>query len=351
MQVNVTNDIGPPSKLLLALEGGRASLEQALGGALGGIPEASHYIRKLWATDQDAFCNHLLRLDVDGRYDRFAMGVSDDFIRKYAELCFTMPGSIFGYFSDDGLRGAGELRLMGDRGTAAEAAFSVEPGWRRRGIGRELMTHIVQAASNARVTTLYMSCLASNRAMQKLAKHFEADIKFEANQVTGRMIGRPPTIASQWEERLEDAASLATSLVELHRRQRTPLANEALRRNPDLKVLFTTGFTRNAVVHDGVRDPGTQLISKPFTLEQWDQDLRGNRFEEAQLNFRFCRLSYGRGSMASPKPWLTMRENARIAASRRSSRHKGATIWRPTGIPSSVSPQLSAQPARPRSGI
>ena len=46
------------------------------------------------------------------------------------------------------------------------------------------------------------------------------------------------------------------------------MANEALRRNPDLKVLFTTGFTRNAVVHDGVRDPGTQLISKPFTLEQ-----------------------------------------------------------------------------------
>jgi GNAT superfamily N-acetyltransferase len=142
--------------------------------ALGRIPEASHHIRKLWATDQDAFCNHLLRLDVDGRHDRFAMGVSDNFIRKYAELCFTMPGSIFGYFSDDALRGAGELRLIGDQGTAAEAAFSVEPGWRRRGVGKELMARIVQAASNARVTTLHMSCLASNRAMQKLAKHFEA---------------------------------------------------------------------------------------------------------------------------------------------------------------------------------
>ena len=219
MQVNVTNVIRPPSKLLLALEGGRASLEQAIEGALGRIPEASHHIRKLSATDQDAFCNHLLRLDVDGRHDRFAMGVSDNFIRKYAELCFTMPGSIFGYFSDDELRGAGELRLSGDQGTASEAAFSVEPGWRRRGVGKELMARIVRAASNARVTTLHMSCLASNRAMQKLAKHFEADIKFEADQVTGRMIGRPPTIASQWEERLEDAASLATSLVELHRRR------------------------------------------------------------------------------------------------------------------------------------
>src|SRR4051794_34901370 len=130
-----------------------------------------------------------------------------------------MPGAIFGYFSDDELRGAGELRLSGDKGTAAEAAFSVEPGWRRRDVGKELMARMVRAASNARVTTLYMSCLASNRAMQKLAKHFEADIKFEADQVTGRMIGRPPTNASQWEERLEDAASLATSSVELHRRR------------------------------------------------------------------------------------------------------------------------------------
>jgi hypothetical protein len=50
VQVNVTNVIPPPSKLLLALEGGRASLEQAIEGALGRIPEASHHIRKLWAT-------------------------------------------------------------------------------------------------------------------------------------------------------------------------------------------------------------------------------------------------------------------------------------------------------------
>jgi GNAT superfamily N-acetyltransferase len=206
-------------KMIPTGRGPASRAEQEIEGALQRIPEELHYIRKLWATDQVPFCNHLLRLDLDGRHDRFAMGVSDDFIRNYAELCFTMRGWIFGYFSDDDLRGAGELRLIGDRGTAAEAAFSVESGWRRRGVGRELMGRIVQAASNARVTTLYMSCLASNRAMQKLARHFEADIKFEADQVTGRMVGRPPTIASQWEERVEDAASLATSLVELHRRR------------------------------------------------------------------------------------------------------------------------------------
>ncbi len=46
------------------------------------------------------------------------------------------------------------------------------------------------------------------------------------------------------------------------------LADEALRRRPDLKVLFTTGYSRNAVVHNGVLDPGVQLIGKPFTVEE-----------------------------------------------------------------------------------
>ena len=46
------------------------------------------------------------------------------------------------------------------------------------------------------------------------------------------------------------------------------LADEAARRRPGLKVLFTTGYTANAVVHGGVLDTGVNFISKPFTLDQ-----------------------------------------------------------------------------------
>jgi hypothetical protein len=30
-------------------------------------------------------------------------------------------------------------------------------------------------------------------------------------------------------------------------------------------VLFTTGYTRNAIIHQGRLDPGVELLVKPFT--------------------------------------------------------------------------------------
>ena len=46
------------------------------------------------------------------------------------------------------------------------------------------------------------------------------------------------------------------------------LAEEALKQRPDLKVIFTTGFSRNAVIHNGVLDRDVNFLSKPFTLQQ-----------------------------------------------------------------------------------
>ncbi len=43
------------------------------------------------------------------------------------------------------------------------------------------------------------------------------------------------------------------------------LANAALRKRPKLKVLFMTGYSRNAIVHQGRLDEGVQLIQKPLT--------------------------------------------------------------------------------------
>ncbi len=44
------------------------------------------------------------------------------------------------------------------------------------------------------------------------------------------------------------------------------VANAALVKRPDLKVLFMTGYSRNAIVHQGRLDEGVNLIQKPLTI-------------------------------------------------------------------------------------
>ena len=52
------------------------------------------------------------------------------------------------------------------------------------------------------------------------------------------------------------------------------LADEARRRRPELRVLFTTGYARNAIVHHGRLDPGVELIVKPYTYAALARKIR-----------------------------------------------------------------------------
>jgi PAS domain S-box-containing protein len=52
------------------------------------------------------------------------------------------------------------------------------------------------------------------------------------------------------------------------------LAAEAARLRPGLPVLFTSGYTDNAIVHHGRLDPGVQLISKPYAREELARRMR-----------------------------------------------------------------------------
>jgi PAS domain S-box-containing protein len=52
------------------------------------------------------------------------------------------------------------------------------------------------------------------------------------------------------------------------------LADQALAMKPTLKVLFTTGYTRNAIVPQGRLDPGVNVIGKPYSFEQLAMKIR-----------------------------------------------------------------------------
>ncbi len=46
------------------------------------------------------------------------------------------------------------------------------------------------------------------------------------------------------------------------------LAEEATRRRPGLRVLYMTGYSRDAIMRHGRLDPGVHLLGKPFSMEE-----------------------------------------------------------------------------------
>jgi FixJ family two-component response regulator len=42
------------------------------------------------------------------------------------------------------------------------------------------------------------------------------------------------------------------------------LADAVAEQRPDLKVLFTSGYTENAIIHHGRLDTGVLLLAKPY---------------------------------------------------------------------------------------
>ncbi|WP_371747495.1 PAS domain S-box protein [Caballeronia sp. Sq4a] len=52
------------------------------------------------------------------------------------------------------------------------------------------------------------------------------------------------------------------------------MARRAVKMQPDLRVLFTSGYTHNAIVHGGRLDPGVELLSKPYSREDLAAKIR-----------------------------------------------------------------------------
>jgi GNAT superfamily N-acetyltransferase len=183
------------------------------------IIQHTHVVRRLYRPDLALFRDHLIRLDAETRYDRFGLQVSDDYLGQYAELCFKPGASTYGYFEDHSIRGAAELRVFpaseaGAGHRNAEAAFSVERPWRRRGIGTDLMGQIVLVARNRRVDMLTIFCLRHNQAMLNLARKFETDLTFEMNDVTGHLVARPPSALSLLREFFDNTLDLGSAVIE-----------------------------------------------------------------------------------------------------------------------------------------
>ena len=180
---------------------------------------ANGSIRKLLPAEAGKFRDHLLRLDKDSRRMRFAHGVSDSFIVDYAERGFEGGGLVFGWFENGLVRGAAELRKLGDAwGHEAEAAFSVERSHQDHGIGNRLMGYVIRAARNRGVRLLYVSCLAENARMQAIARHYDAEMRIEYGEIVGEIVPDMPSYFSVLAEAMDDRVGYMLAVLDLQAR-------------------------------------------------------------------------------------------------------------------------------------
>jgi GNAT superfamily N-acetyltransferase len=194
-------------------------------------PAHGAHVRRLWRTDRGALLAHLTRLDGDSRRLRFGGAVSDSFLAQYVDRCFGQGDLMFGAFVDGVLRGAAELRSEKaiwaegpplDRHIRAEAAFSVEPELRKRGIGEKLFARLQEAAQNHGVEQIEVLCLPENVAMRRLAAKFTASFRFEDDFVIGQLTPRSPTPYSMLREVGRDFVDLGEAAIDLQWRALRP---------------------------------------------------------------------------------------------------------------------------------
>jgi CheY-like chemotaxis protein len=53
------------------------------------------------------------------------------------------------------------------------------------------------------------------------------------------------------------------------------LADQARETRPDLKVLFITGYAESVAISDGFLQPGMEMVTKPFDLDNLSRRIRG----------------------------------------------------------------------------
>jgi len=187
--------------------------------AIEALPEAESpaagTIRKLWTGEEALLQEHLLRLDAESRRRRFGSPVNRYFIEHYAQRALSRESVVHGFFVDGVLRGVAELRGCGEgAGGRAEAAFSIESDWQRRGVGSELLERTILAARNRSIHTIYMNCIVENRAMQAMAKKYEASLRFRADDVVGKVVNARATPLSLLREWIADGHGIASTILD-----------------------------------------------------------------------------------------------------------------------------------------
>jgi CheY-like chemotaxis protein len=238
------------------------------GGGRMTIETANAYL-------DDEYCRH--RADVSpGQYVMISVsdtgsGMTPEVIAKAFEPFFTTKpvgrgtglglSQIFGFMKQTG----GHVAIYSEvgQGTTVKLYLPRDTGEAIQSRVAVLNDHIAPEAQPGEVILVVED---ENRV-----RHFSVDALRELGYVVLSAANGADALTLLADQ--SQISMLFTDIVmpEMNGRQ---LADSARALVPELKVLFTTGYTRNAVVHNGMLDAGVAFLPKPFSVQQLAMKVR-----------------------------------------------------------------------------
>ena len=157
-------------------------------------------VRELDDTHRAAALNHFLALEAEDRHLRFGSPTSDAIIERYvADLNFNRD-ALFGVFNDAldlvGIAHLAYVPSANDGTRSAEFGVSVLHDDRHRGLGAALLARAAVHARNTHIDTLFVHCLAKNKAMMHLAHKLGMRVEFAYGDADAYLILPPANAQS-----------------------------------------------------------------------------------------------------------------------------------------------------------
>jgi GNAT superfamily N-acetyltransferase len=157
-------------------------------------------IRELDDSHRTVVLQHFLALEADDRHLRFGSPTSDAVIERYvAHLNFSRD-ALFGIFNDAlvlvGIAHLAYVPTTKDGARSAEFGVSVLHDSRHRGLGAALLARAAIHARNTHIDTLFVHCLAKNKAMMHLAQKLGMRVEFAYGDADAYLILPPANAQS-----------------------------------------------------------------------------------------------------------------------------------------------------------
>jgi RimJ/RimL family protein N-acetyltransferase len=157
-------------------------------------------VRELHAGHRNMVLKHFLSLSPEDRHWRFGSTTSDAVITRYVQDLNFERDALFGIFNEAldliGIAHLAYLPATDGKHRAAEFGVSVLPGERYRGLGAALLKRAAIHARNTQLNTLFVHCLANNKAMMHLAQKLGMQVEFSYGDADAYLTLPPANVQS-----------------------------------------------------------------------------------------------------------------------------------------------------------